>query len=180
MHESDRGHAARDARQQPRLRLGSTLRRTVPRMFLSQGEESTKRQARLTKQRWKKQRTRSRAGTSWQATDPRLTSCFFWRRHKRFPPAPATKSGGYFEAGGDRTQRAERSETDMSATTDSTTTSEEQQSSRQPTESAFPFEPTCTCLGCHDPATKVIDHPDHGRRVVCDDDAEGYEVIERV
>jgi hypothetical protein len=40
--------------------------------------------------------------------------------------------------------------------------------------------PTCVCLGCHDDAAVVIDHPDHGRRVVCEDDAEGYEVVDDV
>lgn len=39
---------------------------------------------------------------------------------------------------------------------------------------------TCGALGCTDPADVVIDHPDHGERVVCDDDADGYEVVDDV
>lgn len=37
--------------------------------------------------------------------------------------------------------------------------------------------PFCACLGCRSEATTVIDHPDHGRRVVCDGCAEPFEVI---
>jgi len=40
-----------------------------------------------------------------------------------------------------------------------------------------PNTPICGCLGCHDPAVAVIDHPRHGERVVCDRHAEGHEVI---
>jgi hypothetical protein len=40
--------------------------------------------------------------------------------------------------------------------------------------------PVCGCLGCTEPATAVINHPDHGRRVACDDCATGYEVVDDV
>lgn len=180
MHEPRRRRAVRDARACASHRLDrAAVRHLTLGSFLSQGEEVENTHARLTEQRRKKQHG-SRADTSWRTVGPRLTSCFFWPRYKRFPPAPASKSGGYVEAGGDRTHRAERSETDMSATTDSANTPGEQHSPGQRTESPVPIGPTCTCLGCHDPATKAIDHPDHGRRVVCDDHAEGHEVIERV
>lgn len=36
----------------------------------------------------------------------------------------------------------------------------------------------CGCLGCHEPAVVVINHPTHGRRVVCDGHADGFVVIE--
>ncbi|WP_176696675.1 hypothetical protein [Haloparvum sedimenti] len=39
---------------------------------------------------------------------------------------------------------------------------------------------TCGCLGCTDPAAVVIDHPDHGRRVVCEDDAKDHKVLRHV
>lgn len=35
----------------------------------------------------------------------------------------------------------------------------------------------CTCLGCHEPAEAVIKHPDHGRRVVCEDHADGKQEV---
>ncbi|QLH75776.1 hypothetical protein HZS55_15985 [Halosimplex rubrum] len=40
--------------------------------------------------------------------------------------------------------------------------------------------PTCGCLGCTDPAAKVIDHPEYGERVVCEDDVNGHEVVRDV
>lgn len=50
-----------------------------------------------------------------------------------------------------------------------------------PTSSELVFDsPVCGCLGCHDPAQAVIDHPRHGERVVCDHHAKGHEVIRRV
>lgn len=36
----------------------------------------------------------------------------------------------------------------------------------------------CTCLGCHNDAETVIRHPEHGRRVVCEEHAvENQEVL---
>ncbi|WP_167837253.1 hypothetical protein [Halosimplex halophilum] len=43
-----------------------------------------------------------------------------------------------------------------------------------------PDGPTCGCLGCTEPAAKVIDHPEHGERVVCEDDVGDYEVVRDV
>ncbi|WP_323192390.1 hypothetical protein [Halostella sp. PRR32] len=40
--------------------------------------------------------------------------------------------------------------------------------------------PFCSKLGCTDEAAAVIDHPDHGERVVCDDHADDGEVIRHV
>lgn len=37
--------------------------------------------------------------------------------------------------------------------------------------------PFCACLGCRSEASVAIDHPEHGRRVVCDDCARTFEVI---
>lgn len=39
---------------------------------------------------------------------------------------------------------------------------------------------TCGRLGCNDDAHAVIHHPKHGRRVVCEGDAAGHEVVEHV
>lgn len=38
----------------------------------------------------------------------------------------------------------------------------------------------CGCLGCGAAATCIIDHNQHGERRVCDDHAEGHEVIGHV
>jgi len=35
----------------------------------------------------------------------------------------------------------------------------------------------CGCLGCHEPAAVVIQHPEHGRRAVCAAHADGQEVL---
>lgn len=40
--------------------------------------------------------------------------------------------------------------------------------------------PTCGCLGCHEDADAVIDHPKHGERTVCEDHINGHEVVRRV
>lgn len=43
----------------------------------------------------------------------------------------------------------------------------------------FDFETAvCVCLGCRDDAVAVIDHPKHGKRTVCGDDINGYDVVE--
>ncbi|WP_186336787.1 hypothetical protein [Natrarchaeobaculum sulfurireducens] len=39
------------------------------------------------------------------------------------------------------------------------------------------FGPFCGALGCTNDADVVICHPEHGRRTVCDECADGYEVI---
>jgi hypothetical protein len=44
----------------------------------------------------------------------------------------------------------------------------------QPTRSG----PACGCIGCHEEADVVIDHPEHGHRTVCDDHAAGHEVVD--
>jgi len=44
----------------------------------------------------------------------------------------------------------------------------------------IPQTPLCGCLGCHDPAVAVIDHPEHGRRTVCERHRGDHEVIEDV
>lgn len=40
--------------------------------------------------------------------------------------------------------------------------------------------PICGSLGCHADAAAVINHPQHGRRTVCQDHAEGYVMIHDV
>lgn len=40
--------------------------------------------------------------------------------------------------------------------------------------------PFCGALGCRHPADVVVDHPEHGERVVCEDCTDGHEVIRRV
>lgn len=40
--------------------------------------------------------------------------------------------------------------------------------------------PFCTAIGCRDSATAVIEHPDHGRRPVCEDHINGYPTDERL
>ena len=40
--------------------------------------------------------------------------------------------------------------------------------------------PVCGALGCSDDAEVVVDHPDHGERVVCADHADDLEVIRGV
>jgi len=35
----------------------------------------------------------------------------------------------------------------------------------------------CGCAGCREPATATIRHSQHGVRVVCDECADGFEVI---
>ncbi|ACM56338.1 hypothetical protein [Halorubrum lacusprofundi] len=37
--------------------------------------------------------------------------------------------------------------------------------------------PVCGALGCSDDADVVVDHPNHGERVVCADHADGQEVV---
>ena len=37
--------------------------------------------------------------------------------------------------------------------------------------------PFCGAFGCTDPAEHVIDHPENGERVVCDDHAGDGEVV---
>ena len=39
------------------------------------------------------------------------------------------------------------------------------------------MSPWCGCSGCHDAAVAVVDHPDHGNRVVCETHADGLEVV---
>lgn len=39
------------------------------------------------------------------------------------------------------------------------------------------IEKTCGNIGCHNRATVVIDHPDHGERTVCDDHADDYDIL---
>jgi len=38
----------------------------------------------------------------------------------------------------------------------------------------------CGCLGCKEAATVVIDHEQHGERLVCDSCADGHEVVRDV
>jgi len=38
----------------------------------------------------------------------------------------------------------------------------------------------CGCLGCHDDAVAVIDHPTKGERTVCESHINGYRVKRRV
>ncbi|WP_277540206.1 hypothetical protein [Haloarcula laminariae] len=40
--------------------------------------------------------------------------------------------------------------------------------------------PFCGSLGCHADAAVVIDHPDHGERIVCEGCAAGHEVVRHV
>ena len=35
----------------------------------------------------------------------------------------------------------------------------------------------CGCLGCRSAATVIINHAKHGERPVCDDCADGHEVV---
>ena len=42
------------------------------------------------------------------------------------------------------------------------------------------FGPFCGAMGCRSDADVVIDHPEHGHRTVCEDCAEGYEVVRNV
>lgn len=44
----------------------------------------------------------------------------------------------------------------------------------------IPDGPFCGCFGCRETAEYVIHHPEHGERVVCEEDARDYEVIRRV
>ncbi|WP_188977150.1 hypothetical protein [Halocalculus aciditolerans] len=46
--------------------------------------------------------------------------------------------------------------------------------------SLVPSGPFCGCGGCTDSADVVIDHPDHGERVVCEQHIRGYPVIRHV
>ncbi|WP_195892439.1 hypothetical protein [Halopiger goleimassiliensis] len=39
------------------------------------------------------------------------------------------------------------------------------------------FGPFCGALGCTEDADVVINHPEHGRRTVCENHAEGHEVV---
>ena len=39
------------------------------------------------------------------------------------------------------------------------------------------ISPVCGALGCTADADTVVDHPDHGERVVCADHAENHEAI---
>jgi|AntRauTorcE11898_2_1112593.scaffolds.fasta_scaffold89585_2 hypothetical protein len=43
-----------------------------------------------------------------------------------------------------------------------------------------PNGPFCSCIDCTEPADAVIQHRDHGRRVVCEDHVNGHEVIDDV
>lgn len=36
----------------------------------------------------------------------------------------------------------------------------------------------CGCVGCRGDAVAEIDHPEHGRRTVCADDINSYDVVE--
>lgn len=38
----------------------------------------------------------------------------------------------------------------------------------------------CSALGCRSMATAVVDHPDHGERFVCEDDARDFPVVRNV
>lgn len=38
----------------------------------------------------------------------------------------------------------------------------------------------CGCLGCSGGAFAEVDHPEHGRRIVCEGHANGHEVIRYV
>jgi len=40
--------------------------------------------------------------------------------------------------------------------------------------------PACGCIGCTNDAVAVIDHPEKGRRTVCDGHVEGHPIIRRV
>jgi hypothetical protein len=40
--------------------------------------------------------------------------------------------------------------------------------------------PFCGCFGCTEDADVVIDHPERGEIVVCEDDTDGHEVVRRV
>lgn len=40
--------------------------------------------------------------------------------------------------------------------------------------------PYCSCLGCLATADVAIEHPEHGRCVVCEDCAAGYMVVHNV
>ncbi|WP_202613881.1 hypothetical protein [Halostella pelagica] len=40
--------------------------------------------------------------------------------------------------------------------------------------------PFCGTIGCSNEAAVVIDHPDHGKRTVCDDHAADGEVVRDV
>lgn len=37
----------------------------------------------------------------------------------------------------------------------------------------------CGCFGCRDDVAAIIDHP-NGRRAVCDDHIDGFDVVEEV
>jgi len=43
-----------------------------------------------------------------------------------------------------------------------------------------PDGPTCSCLSCTEPADAVIEHPEHGERVVCEEHVRDYEVVRYV
>ena len=38
----------------------------------------------------------------------------------------------------------------------------------------------CVCLGCTADASKVVDHPEHGERVVCEDCSGEMEIVSHV